>query len=229
MNISGLQKLTLLDFPGRTACTLFTAGCNFRCPFCHNASLVRGEAEPLMSEAEFFDFLEKRRGKLDGVAVTGGEPLLQPDIEDFLKEIKKRGFLVKLDTNGSFPHKLERIISGSLADYIAMDIKNCPEKYAETAGLSRDITEDIDRSIRLIMDSGTDYEFRTTVVSPYHTAADIEGIARRIQGARRYFLQQFRNSGDILEEGCSAVPADTLALMRAAATRFTGTCELRGI
>ena len=138
MEIHGIQKMTLLDYPEKVACTIFTARCNFRCPFCHNASLVTHvDAAAAISEEEVFSFLAKRQGILDGVCITGGEPLLQPDIEEFIRKVKELGYQVKLDTNGSFPDRLEHLIDEGLVDYVAMDLKNCRERYGETVGLAK--------------------------------------------------------------------------------------------
>lgn len=203
MIIQGLQKLTLLDFPGHTACTVFTAGCNFRCPFCHNASLVTHiDAAPVCTEEEFFAFLSKRQGLLDGVAITGGEPLLQKDIVDFLAKIKAAGFAVKLDTNGSRPQLLKEIVAKGLADYIAMDVKNTREKYPLTAGIDGKMLDDIDESIDFLINSDTDYEFRTTLVKNFHTDDDILCMAQRLQGAKHWFLQSFKDSGDLIDSSC---------------------------
>ena len=191
MKLYGLQKMTLLDFPGRVACTVFLGGCDFRCPFCHNYELATGAAPILMDEAAFFAFLEKRRGLLDGVAITGGEPCLHRDLPDFLRRVRALGFSAKLDTNGAHPDMLRAILSEELVDYIAMDIKNSPAKYAATAGLEVLDLEPIRESVRLLMASGTDYEFRTTCVAEFHEAADFEAIGAWISGARRFFLQIF--------------------------------------
>ena len=230
MNIQGLQKLTLLDFPGHTACTVFTGGCNLRCPFCHNSPLVLTPAENIpVSEDEIFALLEKRRGILDGVAVTGGEPLLQKDIATFLEKIKKAGFLVKLDTNGSFPDRLAEIIRGGLADYIAMDIKNCREKYALTCGIDKLDISPIERSIDMIMAGGIGYEFRTTVVKEFHAPEDIGKIAQWIGGAENYFIQAFKDSGALLSDGCSACSEEDMRKMEEKAAPFVRNCSLRGI
>lgn len=208
MRIQGLQKLTLLDFPEHTACTVFTAGCNFRCPFCHNASLVVDipkEAE--ISEEEFFTFLKKRTGILDGVCISGGEPLLQPDIEMFLRKIKDMGFVVKLDTNGSFPDKLIGLVESGLVDYVAMDIKNSPETYAFTAGVDRLDMEAIKRSVAFLKEGRIPYEFRTTVVKNYHSKESFEEIGKWLSGTEKYFLQNFVDSGDLIgknTKGCGA-------------------------
>lgn len=229
MLIKGFQKLTVLDFPGRTACTVFTWGCNFRCPFCHNALLVTQQDDAFYSESEIFEHLERRKNVIDGVAVTGGEPLLQKDIERFLYEIKDKGFAVKLDTNGSFPEKLEGILQLGLADYVAMDIKNCPEKYGVTVGVKDFDIKPIEQSIELLKNSGIDYEFRTTVTADFHTPDDIEKAAEWIQGAPRYFLQNFEDSGNLIDESCRGVSRDEMREMLKRAQRFIPDAQLRGM
>ena len=191
MKLYGLQKMTLLDFPGRVACTVFLGGCDFRCPFCHNYELATGEAPALMDAYEFFDFLKKRRGLLDGVAITGGEPCLHRDLPDFMRRIRELGFGVKLDTNGAHPEMLRRILAEGLSDYVAMDIKNSPAKYTVTAGIETLDLGAIKESVHLLLTSGADYEFRTTCVAEFHEDADFEAIGAWIKGARRYFLQIF--------------------------------------
>ncbi len=229
MQLYGLQKLTLLDFPGHTACTVFTGGCNFRCPFCHNAGLVV-DIDPgtVIEEEGFFALLEKRRGILDGVCVTGGEPLLQPDIELFLQRIRAMGYLVKLDTNGSFPDRLENLLRKGCVDYVAMDVKNCMEKYSLTAGTEVD-TAAIGKSIDLLLAGQVEYEFRTTVVRELHTEADIEKIAKRIRGAKRFFLQNFVNSENLIGEGFSAHTPENMEKMRLCAAQYVPETALRGI
>ena len=206
MRISGLQKLAMVDFPGKLAATVFTGGCNLRCPFCHNAPLVNRVAEtPELSEEEVLAFLKSRKGLLDGVVLSGGEPLLQHDAADFLKKVRELGFAVKLDTNGGFPQVLADILQQELVDYVAMDIKNCREKYAQTVGIPGfDITP-VEESVRLLQNSGINFEFRTTVVKIFHTAADIQAIGEWCQGAPHYFLQQFVDSGDLVGVGCEAL------------------------
>lgn len=229
MKIKGLQKTTLLDFPGKVACTVFTGGCNFRCPFCHNASLVLGADEVSdISEESFFSFLSKRKGILDGVCVTGGEPLLQHDIIPFLEKIHTLGFAIKLDTNGWFYEKLKQIISLGLVDHIAMDIKNTKEKYALTAGLE-DISENVFKSIELIMSCGVSYEFRTTVVRELHIEEDILNIAKMISGAKEYYLQGFKDSGDLIGSGFSAHTEATMSSMLEAVRPYVNKCALRGV
>ena len=192
MLISGLQKLTLLDYPGRVACTVFTGGCNFRCPFCHNAPLVLPERLARdSSEEAVLAFLSKRRGVLDGVAVTGGEPLLHRDIGAFLEKVKALGFSVKLDTNGSFPDRLRALVSAGLVDRGAMDVKNSPALYEKTAGAAVDMAA-IARSRDFLLSGAVDYEFRTTVVKGLHTKESLMDAARWIRGAKEYYLQQFK-------------------------------------
>ena len=199
-----------------------------RCPFCHNTPLVTGTAEERYSEEEIFSFLKKRQGLLDGVAVTGGEPLLQKDIVEFLSKIKKMGYKVKLDTNGSYPERLQELVEKGLADYIAMDIKNCKEKYSLTSGTEIEISV-IERSVDIIKESGIPHEFRTTVVKELHTKDDISSVARWLGEGENYFLQSFKDSGDILCPGLSAHDENELISMAAAAGKYVKHCETRGI
>ena len=229
MVIKGLQKTTLLDFPGKVACTVFTGGCNFRCPFCHNASLVISpDFSDVISEDEFFSFLKKRSSILDGVCVSGGEPLLQKDIEDFLQKIKDIGLAVKLDTNGSFPERLNSILARGLVDYVAMDIKNSKEKYSLICGTDVD-TEKISESISILTSGSIPYEFRTTVVKEFHTPQDIEDMTKWISGAERYYLQSFKDSGDIISGGLSAYTPDEMRSLLDIARKNLPSAELRGI
>jgi pyruvate formate lyase activating enzyme len=217
MNIAGLQKLTLLDYPGRLAATVFTGGCNFRCPFCHNASLVLESAAPaVVSEEEFFAFLGGRQGLLDGVCVSGGEPLLQADLDRFLARIKSLGFSVKLDTNGSDALKLRALVAAGLIDYVAMDIKNAPARYAETAGLQGGMPPDVPESVDFLLGGSVDYEFRTTIVKEFHTAEDLAAIGKWIRGAKRYFLQSFEDRGHTLRPGLHRVEREELESFAAA-------------
>ena len=229
MFIKGFQKLTLLDFPGRTACTVFTGGCNFRCPFCHNSLLVTDMDDAQYTEEEIFQHLERRKNVLDGVAVTGGEPLLQKDIERFLYEIKDKGYAVKLDTNGSFPDKLKDILQLGLADYVAMDIKNCKEKYAETIGLESFDLKPVEESIELLAGSGVDHEFRTTVTQNFHTPEDMEKIALWIKGTPRYFLQNFVDSGSLIDSSCKGVTKAEMHEMLQRVKKHIPEAQLRGI
>lgn len=226
MRIGGLQKLTLLDFPGHVACTVFLQGCNFRCPFCHNASLVLG-TEPL-GEEEVLSFLKKRQGLLDGVAITGGEPLLSADIDALLEKVKTLGYRVKLDTNGSFPEKLRSLIERKLIDYVAMDVKNAREKYDRTAGASGFLPA-VEESIALLKQGLVPYEFRTTVVDELHEPGDFSLIGQWLRGAQAYFLQAFVDSGNLLGSGLHAASKEKMELCRAEATKYLTKVEIRGL
>ncbi|MBQ7294813.1 MAG: anaerobic ribonucleoside-triphosphate reductase activating protein [Clostridia bacterium] len=203
MKITGLIKTTLLDFPGKVACTVFTYGCNFRCNFCHNARLVTEENPDNITEDEFFSFLSKRQGILDGVCISGGEPTLQKDLPEFIRRIKSMGFAVKLDTNGYEPDILKSLIDEKLLDYVAMDIKSSPDTYSEICGVNIDIDK-IKASVSLLKEGRTDYEFRTTCVKECHTPQDFVDIADWLQGDSKYFLQHFEDSGNLIGEGLSA-------------------------
>ena len=230
MRILGLQKLSLLDFPGKVAATVFTGGCDLRCPFCHNASLVlpgRGKGEPGARAA--LGFLASRRGLLDGMVLSGGEPLLQPDAADFLAEVKAMGFAVKLDTNGCHPDALADILDRRLADYVAMDIKNSLEKYPWTVGVPGFDTAPVERSARLLMEGPADYEFRTTLVRPFHEVGDMETIGRWLRGARRYYLQAFVDSGDLVGGGCVPFTPEEMEGFLQAARPFFQSAALRGL
>ena len=229
MKINGLQKLTLLDYPGHTACTVFLAGCDLRCPFCHNSELISGNAPVLMDEKELFAFLNKRKGILDGVAFTGGEPCLHRDLPALLKKIRAMGYAVKLDTNGYHPALLKEILDGGLADYVAMDIKNSPAKYALTAGIDTVDMELIRESIHLIMDQAPDYEFRTTVVKEFHVREDFAEMGKMIEGARRYFLQCFTDRDSVPFKNLHAPSAEDLEKFASEAAPYVQDVQLRGI
>ena len=231
MLVSGLQKLTLLDYPGKVACTVFTGGCNFRCPFCHNSSLVLPEQIAHDSSVdEVLRFLKKRVGVLDGVAVTGGEPLIHADMADFLREVKAMGYMVKLDSNGSFPDRLISLVQAGLVDRVAMDIKNSPALYAKTAGLEKLDMEAITRSKDFLLEGTVDYEFRTTVVKGLHTAESLMEAARFIEGAKEYYLQQYKDSGAVLAaEGLGAFDADEMHALADAVRPIVPTVQVRGV
>ena len=228
MKLGGIQKLTLLDYPGKLACTLFAPGCNFRCPFCHNASLVLDPAEELDLE-ETLAFLQKRRGVLEGVCLTGGEPLLQPGVEGFLAKIKELGYAVKLDTNGSRPQRLRELVRAGLVDYVAMDVKNSKGRYAETVGIEGFDLGPVEESVAFLLQGTVDYEFRTTVVRELHTAESLRELSEWIQGARRYFLQGFVDSGDLLCPGLTAYSAAEMEELRRAVVDQVPSAELRGV
>lgn len=230
MVIQGLQKLTLLDYPEKVACTVFLAGCNFRCPFCHNASLViNTHKNKEIPREELFSFLNKRKGILDGVCVTGGEPLIQSGIEEFLEEIKSLGYLVKLDTNGSFPDKLIRIVELGLVDYVAMDIKNSQENYGKTIGIEDYDISKVHKSVNYLLRGNVSYEFRTTVVRKFHQRSDFEAIGRWIKGAQRYYLQQFVDSGDLIEPGLRGYDKKIMLQALGVVQKYVQTAQLRGL
>ena len=231
MFISGLQKLTLLDFPGKVACTVFTGGCNFRCPFCHNAPLVIPERlAHEIPEEEVLSFLKKRVGTLDGVAITGGEPLMHPQIDAFLQKIKEMGYLVKLDTNGSFPDHLRSIVSNGLADRIAMDIKNDPKLYGKTIGIDKFNISKVEESKDFLLSGVTDYEFRTTVVKGLHDEESLREAAKWIRGAKEYYLQQFKDSGDVINiEGLQAYDEDEMRAFAQALSETVPAVKVRGV
>lgn len=231
MLISGLQKLTLLDYPGRVACTVFTGGCNFRCPFCHNAPLVLPERLAQdTNEEQVLSFLRKRQGVLDGVAVTGGEPLLHKDMPQFLEKVKALGYAVKIDTNGSFPERLIELVNAGLVDRVAMDIKNSPELYAVTAGSDKLDMDAIEKSKEFLLSGVVDYEFRTTVVRGLHTEDSLIAAAKWISGAKEYYLQQFKDSGDVLNiAGLGAFDEKEMHALCEAVKAFVPAAEVRGV
>ena len=230
MQINGFQKLTLLDYPGKVACTLFTAGCNLRCPFCHNASLViNPDMSAGIDTAEILDYLKKRQGILEGVCISGGEPLLQPDIKDFIKEIKELGYSVKLDTNGCFPDKLKDLVNSGLVDYVAMDIKNSKEKYANTVGVTNFDIAPIEESVEFLKEGHVDYEFRTTVVKELHNVEDAQDIGVWLKGTTRCFVQNFVDSGEIIQSGLNPVETGVLEEMKSKLNQNIDHVELRGV
>lgn len=230
MKFYGMQKMTLLDYPGYVACTLFTGGCNFRCPFCHNALLVLDLDENYtIPEEEVLAFLKKRQGLLDGVCVTGGEPLINKDIGDFLSKVKELGFKIKLDTNGTNPALLKELVSQNLVDYVAVDIKNSPEKYAETVGLKSFDMSTINETVNFLMNGSVDYEFRTTVTKQFHTEKSMEEAARFIRGAKRYFLQNFVDSGNLIGSGITGQSKEEMEKLLAVVKKYVPDSCLRGI
>jgi len=230
MVFGGIQKLTLLDYPDKTACTLFTVGCNFACPFCQNASLIcpTGE-EQTFDASEILDFLKTRQGLLDGVCLSGGEPLINENLDAFIDEVKALGFYVKLDTNGSYPQRLKELALSSRLDYVAMDIKNTPEKYPQTIGLPDYDVSPIEESIAYLCSGAIPYEFRTTVVRSFHTQQDLLTIARWISGAEKYFLQGFVDSGEILQSGLTAYSKAEMQSLLDSVKKELPVAELRGV
>ena len=228
MIFGGFQKLTLLDYPGKVSCILFTKGCNFYCPFCHNAPLVKSSGdEQNITTIEVLDYLKKRQGILEGVCISGGEPLLHKELDEFLQKVKGLGYFVKLDTNGSFPKRLKSLVSNGLVDYVAMDIKNSFEKYAKTAGSEKINISDIKESIEFLLSDNVEYEFRTTVVDELHTVDDIEKICMEIKGAKKYYLQNFLDSGNIIGENLHPVGCEELEKMQKVALKYVKTAQVR--
>ena len=230
MQINGFQKLTLLDYPGKVACTLFTAGCNLRCPFCHNSSLViNPDLANGIPTTEVISYLKKRQGILEGVCISGGEPLLQPDIKEFIKQIKELGYLVKLDTNGCFPDRLMDLVTSGLVDYVAMDIKNSKSKYGLTVGVDNFDISAVEKSVAFLKKEHVDYEFRTTVVKELHNVDDIQDIGVWLKGATRCFVQNFVDSGEIIQTGLNPVESSVLEEMKNVLEQNIGQVELRGV
>ena len=227
--IKGLQTLTLLDYPGKVACTVFLGGCNFRCPYCHNGGIVLNPgAEPDIPAEKVFDLLKKRRGVLEGVCITGGEPTLWKGLWDFAKEVKALGYAVKLDTNGTNPETLHKLILGGIVDHVAMDIKNSQAKYGETVGVKNFDIKPVQDSVRILKQGTVGYEFRTTVVKDMHTPQDIVDIGKWIQGAERYFLQPYRDSELVINRACERHSDEELGTLLAAARQFVPGAEIRG-
>lgn len=230
MEIHGFQKTTLLDYPGHVAATVFTGGCNFRCPFCHNGLLVlNSKGQPVIPEAEVLSFLEKRRGILEGVCVTGGEPTLQRELGAFLGRLKSMGYLVKLDTNGSRPQVLRELLEGQLLDYIAMDVKASWNNYAAAAGVKDLELESLRESVELLKRSGIPCEFRTTVVKGIHTLEEFEEIGRMLEGCQAYYLQGFRESDHMIGTGCEAFTTEEMEKMADRARKYIDKVSLRGV
>lgn len=230
MQIHGINKLTLLDYPGKLACLIFTGKCNFRCPFCHNSTLVLApDTQPLITEKEVFDYLLSRRQVLEGVCISGGEPTLQPDLAGFIEEVRALGYSIKLDTNGSRPAVIKDLLSRNIIDYIAMDVKNSPEQYSETIGIDSYNTDNIKESIRIIMDSGIEYEFRTTLVEEFHKNTDFNELGQMIKGAKHMYLQGFRDSDDIIQPGLHAMSDEQMYEVLRQLTPYVQDIALRGV
>ena len=229
MKLHGLQKMTLLDFPGRVACTVFLGGCDFRCPFCHNFELIDGTAPALMEDSELMRFLESRKGLIEGVAITGGEPCLHKELPELIRKIRAAGYAVKLDTNGYHPAMLKSILEEGLVEYVAMDIKNCEEKYPLTCGVEHVDMAVIKESISLLMNGSTDYEFRTTVIDELHEPEDFEKIGALIGGAKRYFLQRFTDRDSVPYGNLTAPSFEKMYELEAIAKQYIPDTKLRGV
>ena len=228
MRIAGIHKLSLLDYPGKLACTVFFSGCNLRCPYCHNAELISAcyEGENI-SRTDFEAFLDSRVGKIDGVCISGGEPTLLPQLPDFIKSIRKKGFSVKLDTNGTNPKMLKRLMEERLIDYAAMDIKNSRMRYSETCGA--EVLPQAEESVRLLTDGEVDYEFRTTVCKPLHTVNDMKDIGTWLKGAKRYFIQQFVDSGNTPSKGLQPFSPEEIKQLENAVLAYIPNTRIRGV
>lgn len=232
IRIGGLQRMTLLDYPGKVACTVFLSGCSFKCPYCHNRDLVY-----IPENYEFFDpddvlaYLKKRQGLLDGVCISGGEPLLQEDLKSFIEQIKSLGYLVKLDTNGNEPAALNELVESGLIDYVAMDVKNVPEKYALTTGMDPSVfsCDAIKESVAYLKSNPVEHEFRTTVVKEFHEMEDIIAIAKWIAPDDHYYLQQFQSSENLIKQGWHAYDADEMKKMLEEVRKYVPQAELRGV
>lgn len=232
MKFYGLQKLTLIDYPGQVACTIFTGGCNFRCPFCHNALLVTRMEESqqgVMNQEEVLAFLKKRAGLLDGICISGGEPLMQKDLPQFVGRARELGYKIKLDTNGSYPERLKALVEQGLLDYVAMDIKNSPERYAKAAGLDIFNVDHIKESVEILKNSGVEHEFRTTVVREFHDKESFEKIGKWLQGEAKYFIQNFKDSGNLIEEGLSGFSKAELVEFLEVVRQWVPEAELREV
>lgn len=232
LKIGGLQKMTLLDYPGKAACTIFLSGCNFKCPFCHNRDLVFiPERYDYFDVNEVMEYLEKRKGLLDGVCISGGEPLLQENLPSLIEKIRAMGYQIKLDTNGAYPEKLKAVVQKGLVDYVAMDVKNSPEKYAQTLGMNPESfsLEPIEESMEFLKSGAVDHEFRTTVVRELHTVDDLLEIARWIGPDQKYYLQQYVDSGNVIQPGYSAYTASEMNELKEQVAALAPKAALRGI
>lgn len=226
----GLQKLTLLDYPGKMACTLFTGGCNFKCPFCQNADLVfLPENIVEIAPQDILSFLEKRKGILEGICVSGGEPLLQEGLAFYLKRFKDMGYQVKIDTNGTFPEKLKRLVEEGLVDYVAMDVKNSLKRYGETMGIEDFNLDGIKESIAYLKEGHVPYEFRTTIVKNFHSKQDMKDIGKLLEGADAYYLQNFEDSDRVIKSGLEAWDFETLKMFKDIVSPYVKKVEIRGI
>lgn len=235
MKISGLQKMTLLDYPGKVACTVFLGGCNFRCPFCHNSELLGQDAPQFMTDEEFFAFLHKRQGLLEAVCISGGEPTLQPNLSEFIGKIKELNFLVKLDTNGYKPNVLRQLLQAGLLDYVAMDVKNDLEHYPLTCGLSSMDINAIQESLSLLLQGKIEYELRTTVAEQLHNAGSFRGIAAMLQRlspehkCKKYFLQPFVDRETVIYSNFTAPSEEQLFEYKKILEQASETVAIRGL
>jgi pyruvate formate lyase activating enzyme len=230
VQIHGFNKTTLLDYPKHLACTIFLGNCNFRCPFCHNKGLVLcPDTQPLIPDKTIYEYLEKRKNIIEGVCITGGEPTLSPDLHSFISHIKNMGFLIKLDTNGYRPNVIKELLADKLLDYIAMDIKSSPKNYDQLSGLNHIDLGNIYESVNIIMDSGIDYEFRTTLVKELHSITDIEDIGKWLSGCNAYFLQAYRENEEVISPGFTSFCLDELVAFQTELLKYINNVQIRGI
>ena len=230
IKIYGLQKLSLLDYPGKMACTVFTGGCNFRCPFCHNKSLVfLNPNEQEISSDEVLTYLDERKNVLDGICITGGEPLLHEGLESFLQEVRKTNLNIKLDTNGSNLEKLKGLVEKGLIDYVAMDIKNTEELYPKTVGIPELNFNEIKKTIKYLLENHIEYEFRTTLVKEFHEDANFDDLGKMIKGCKNYYLQMFEDHGTCIEQGLSALPKEKVVKIKETMQKYCENVKIRGI
>lgn len=229
MKISGMEKLTLLDYPSKTACLIFTQGCNLKCPFCQNSALLDTNHDGIIDENEVLAYLDKRKGIIDGICISGGEPLIQKDVEKFIKRVKEKGVQVKLDTNGSNPKKLKDLIDKKLIDYVAMDIKNDFTDYGKTAGIEKINTNKIKESIKILENSDIEYEFRTTIVKELHDLKKIENICKYINRKSKYYLQNYRDSITVLQKGLTGFSDKELQEIKEKLSKKYPNVMIRGI
>ena len=229
MKISGMEKLTLLDYPTKTACLIFTQGCNLKCPFCQNSSLLDTNHDGVIDENEVLTYLDKRKGVIDGICISGGEPLLQKDLEGFIKKVKDKGFKVKLDTNGSNPKKLKDLLDKKLLDYVAMDIKNDFTAYDKTSGIDKIDTNKIKESIKILEDSDIEYEFRTTIVKELHDLEKIENICKYLNSKSKYYLQNYRDCETVLQKGLTSFSNKELQEIKKKLSKNYPNLVIRGI
>ena len=229
MDIFGLEKLSLVDYDGFVAATVFTAKCNFRCGFCHNSALVLDyNAIPPIRESEVLDYLKKRKGILEGLCITGGEPTLNPDLPEFIKKVKDIGYSVKVDTNGTNPEMVKLLVKEGLADYFAVDIKNDKENYANIIGFNTFDTSKVEKTVEFLLSGKVKYEFRTTLIAEYHKADNIKRIAEWIKGADKYFMQKFKSGDNCISQDLSPVPMETAKEFADIIRPFVKRVDLRG-
>jgi len=229
MKISGLEKLTLMDYPGHVACIIFTQGCNFKCPFCHNAELISCAKKECLKRADIMSYLECRKKVLDGVVISGGEPLLQPGIKELIREVKAKGLKVKLDTNGTNYKLLKELLDEKLIDYVAMDIKADANNYAKIIGFEHYDFTRVKNAIDILAASGVDYEFRTTIVKEFHTLSALESICKYIGDKAKYYLQNFVDSDRVLEKGLNGFTDEELREIQFSLNKNYPNVKVRGI